>query len=252
LQQLVVIPGTSGEYWDWLSPTPELIDYIKWRFQNMGAFTLANGLFILGVSLTGLRQRERWAWAVLVIIPIYILFLTGIFHWLFFITIPLALLASWSLGSCYGELVPVVSKRRQAGWGIVFIVGLLLVYFAYDAFFIIPALDVRDPERGWDWLTTDPAHIQYIKLYFRVYGIHVFTFSMMTLLTVVFGLREGYPPAWKILWLVPLLIIVHVFIWPWLMPILIGVALLAGIGLGLSYPKALGDQNEEKSSFRQV
>jgi hypothetical protein len=83
VHQLVIIPTTSGEHWDWLSPTPELIEYIKFRFQNLGAFTLANGLFILGISLTGLRQREEWAWAGLVVVPLYILFLTGIFNWFF-------------------------------------------------------------------------------------------------------------------------------------------------------------------------
>jgi len=243
LHQLVIIPRTSGEHWDWLSPTPELIEYIKFRFQNLGAFTLANGLFILSLSLTGLRQRERWAWAGLVVVPFYLLFLTGIFYWLFFLTVPLVLLAGWALWASRGELMPVVSNRRGIGWAIVFVVGLLLIYFAYDNFFVIPALDVRDPERGWDWLTTVPAHIDYIKLYFRVYGIHVFAFSVMTLLAVVLGLREGYRPAWKMLWIVPLLVLVHVYFWPWLTPILIGVALLAGIGLGLAYPKALGNQN---------
>lgn len=243
LHQLFIIPGTSGEHWDWLSPTPELIEYIKFRFQNLGAFTLANGLFILGLSLTGLRQRERWAWTGLVVVPLYLLFLTGIFYWLSFLTIPLALLAGWALWVSRGELLSIVSNRRGAGWVIVFIVGLLLVYFAYDSFFVIPSLDARDPERGWYWLTTVPAHIDYIKLYFRLYGIHVFAFSVMTLLAVVLGLREGYRTAWKMLWIVPLLVLVHVYFWPWLTPLLIGVAVLAGIGLGLAQPKGLGNQN---------
>jgi MFS superfamily sulfate permease-like transporter len=65
----------------------------------------------------------------------------------------------------------------------------------------------------------------------------------MTLLAVVLGLREGYRTAWKMLWIVPLLVLVHVYFWPWLTPLLIGIAVLAGIGLGLAWPKALGNQN---------
>lgn len=244
LHQLFIIPTTSGEHWDWLSPTPELIEYIKFRFQNLGAITLANGLFILVLSLTGLRQREGWAWAGLVVVPLYLLFLTGIFYWLFFITIPLALLAGWALWVSFGNLMPVVSNHRGIGWVIIFVVGLLLVYFAYDNFFVIPALDVHDPERGWDWLTTVPAHIDYIKLYFRVYGIHVFAFSAMTLSITFFGLREGYRSAWRTLWLVPALVVLHTYFWPWLTLLLIGISLLAGTGLWWARPKTKETTNE--------
>ena len=250
--QILIIPTFPADHWDWIVPTTELLEYIKFRFQNLGAFTLANGVFILGVSLTGLHKRERWAWVTLVVVPLYILLLTGIIYWLFFITLPLAMFAGWALWASRGELQPTVSNRRGLGWIIVFIVGMLVLYFAYDAFFVIPTLDVRDPERGWDWLTTAPTHIEYIKLYFRVYGIHVFAFATMTLITVFFGLREGYRSAWKMLCLVPLLVIIHVFFWPWLTPLLIGVALLAGIGLGLAYPKVLEAQNGEQISPSHV
>ncbi|MBC8336568.1 MAG: hypothetical protein H8E29_15000 [Anaerolineales bacterium] len=235
--QFFVIP-TYTDHWDWLVPTPDLLEYIKFRFQNLGAFTFANGVFVLGVALTGLRKGERWAWVVLTVIPVYILFLTAIFYWLSFLTIPLALLTSWALWVSRDGLQPVVSNRRRAGWVLVFIVGLLLLYFAYDNLFVIPALDVRDPERGWDWLTTNPEHIDYIKLYFRVYGIHILVFGAMALLSVWFGLREGYRSSWQVLWLVPLLIVLHVFFWPWTAPILIAVALLAAIGLWWARPNS--------------
>jgi hypothetical protein len=244
LHQIFIIPTFTADHWEWLVTTTELLEYIKFRFQNLGAFTLANGVFILGVALTGLRQWERWAWVTLVILPLYILLLTGIFYWLFFFTIPLAVLAGWALWTSRGELQLTVSNRRGLGWIIVFIVGLLLLYFAYDNFFVIPALDVRDPDRGWDWLTIDPAHIDYIKLYFRVYGIHIAAFAGMTLLATLVGLRLHYRSAWQVLWLVPALILLHIFFWPWVAPILIGVALLAGLGLGLSYPKEKAIGNE--------
>jgi hypothetical protein len=96
---------------------------------------------------------------------------------------------------------------------------------------------VRDPDRGWDWLTTDPAHIDSIKLFFRVYGIHMFAFGLMTLSTTFSGLKEGYRSAWQILWLVPLLVITHIYFWPWLIGLLIGISLLAGPGLWWVKPR---------------
>lgn len=87
------------------------------------------------------------------------------------------------------------------------------------------------------WLTTVPEIIDYIKFYFRVFGVRVLAFGMLTLLTAATGLRAGSPRAWGILLIVPILVGVHLFIWPWTAPLLLGVILFAGVGLWLSYPK---------------
>jgi hypothetical protein len=44
------------------------------------------------------------------------------------------------------------------------------------------------------------------------------------------------------LWLIPLLLLVHLLLWPWpsYIPILIVLALLAGLGLWWAYPKVDG------------
>lgn len=236
LHQIFVIP-TYTDHWTWLSTGDrEIWDYVKFRFINQGVWTTGNGLFILLAALTGLRNGERWAWWTLAYVPIHILLLTTQFYWLFFITLPFALIAVWALLKSRPHLQPKLSNRRGFGWLIIFIMGLLFLYFAYDNFFVIPALDARDPERGWDWLTTDPEIIAYIKFYFRIYGIRVFGFAVMTLLATVYGLREGYRAAWSVLWLAPIVLLIHIFLWPWLSPILIGLALFAGFGLWLAYP----------------
>ncbi len=243
LHQIFVIP-TYTDHWAWLSTgDPEIWDYIKGRFQNHGVWTAANGLFILIVALTGLRNQERWAWLTLAYVPVHILLLTIHFYWLFFITIPLMLITVWALWASRPHLSPSLSNRRCMGWLIVFVIGLLFLYFAYDNVFVIPALDVRDPNRGWDWLTTDHEIIDYIKFYFRIYGIRVFGFAVMTLLTTFYGLREGYRSAWNVLWLMPILLLIHILLWPWLTPLLLGFALFSGLGIWLAYPKAMAIEN---------
>ena len=245
LHQIFIIP-TYDDHWAWLSTgNTEIWDYIKFRFQNHGVWTAANGLFMMLVALTGFRNREQWAWWTLAYVPVHIILLTTQFYWLFFITIPLVLIAVWALWVNRSRLRPGTSNRRGVGWMILFAFGLLFLYFAYDNFFVVPALDVHDPDRGWAWLTTDPEIIAYIKLYFRVFGIRVFGFAMLTLWTTVYGLREGYRSGWIPLLLVPLLVAIHLLLWPWpwFIPILISLALLAGLGLWLAYPKA----NESKS-----
>lgn len=237
IHQLFIIPTFPADHWDWLIPTPELIEYIKSRFQNMGLFALANGLFILWTAWTGLKNGQRWAWWTLLSVPLYLLLLTAMFYWLAIFTIPLALLAAWALWVGRNELKPVVSSRGRLGWILVFVIGLLLLYFAYDNIVVIPSLDVRDPDRGWSWLTTDPAHMDYIKLYFRVYGIHVLTFAGMVLLATWLGLREGNSSARHVLWLTPALIVIHVLFWPWVAPLLIAIALLAAGGVYWAVPR---------------
>lgn len=60
----------------------------------------------------------------------------------------------------------------------------------------------------------------------------------LTVMTAGIGLRRGDRMAWAVLWIIPVLIGVHFFIWPWTAPFLVGLILLAGLGLWLSYPKA--------------
>jgi hypothetical protein len=77
IHQIFIIP-TLQNHWDWLAPIPELIEYIHFRFRQLGAITLANGVFTFGVSLTGFRKQEQWAWGALAVVPVYILLLTAI------------------------------------------------------------------------------------------------------------------------------------------------------------------------------
>lgn len=56
-------------------------------------------------------------------------------------------------------------------WGLLLLVGLAIAYFAYDNIIVIPALDRADPDRGWAWLTTDPAVIDDIKGWFCTFYI---------------------------------------------------------------------------------
>jgi hypothetical protein len=44
--------------------------------------------------------------------------------------------------------------------------------------------------------------------------------------------------------IVPVLVAVHIFFWPWLAPFLIGMVLLTCLGLWLAYPKIMAAENE--------
>lgn len=236
LHQIFVIP-TFTDHWGWLTSDPEVVEYIKFWFRTHGIWTAVNGMFILLVAITGFRNQEQWAWWTLMYVPVHILLLTTQFYWLLFITVPLLLAAVWALWASRGQLKPSISNPRRVGWTIIFAVGLLFLYFAYDNFFVIPALGVHDPDRGWAWLTTDPEIIDYIKFYFRIFGLRVLAFGMLTIITAATGLRQGNRQAWGILFIVPMLIGLHVIVWPWMAPLLIGAILIPGIGLWLSTPK---------------
>lgn len=168
IHQIVIIPGFSPEHWAWLSSDFEIVDYIKFWFRNHGVWTTANGAFFTFIAAASFKKRTRWAWWALAYLPVHIILLTTQFFWLFFITIPLVLLSVWALWVTRDDLQPESSHRRNYGWVFFMVIGLGTLYFAYDNFFVIPALDVRDPDRGWAWLTTDPEIIDYIKFYFRV------------------------------------------------------------------------------------
>lgn len=238
MHQTFVIPTISSDHWAWLTSDPEVIGYFKFWFRHHGIWTAANGLFFTLIATTAFKHRERWAWWVLAYLPVHIVFLTIQIYWLFFITIPLLALAIWSLWVSRENIAPVPESGRKIGWIFFILVGLAFLYFAYDNLFVIPALEVDDPNRDWVWLTTEPEIIDYIKFYFRLFGIRVLAFGMLTSITAATGLREGSRRAWGILFIVPILIGVHLFIWPWTAPLLLGVILFTGVGLWLSYSKA--------------
>lgn len=41
---------------------PYLIEWIKMVFRSWGSFVFANGIYIMGISLTAFRKKEKWAW----------------------------------------------------------------------------------------------------------------------------------------------------------------------------------------------
>ncbi|MDX1616490.1 MAG: hypothetical protein R3300_19425 [Candidatus Promineifilaceae bacterium] len=239
IHQLFIIPGFDPEHWAWLTTDPEIIGYIKFWFRIQGLWTVANGLFITVVASTGFRWGERWAGWTLAYVPVHILLLTTQMYWLFIFTIPIALLLAWTLWISRGHLQLPQMNRRGYGWIGLFAIGLSLLFYAYDNFFAIPALDVHDPDRGWAWLTTVPEVIDYIKFYFRIFGVRVLAFAMMVLVTVVAGLRRGYRRAWRALLIVPILAAVHIIFWPWLVPLLIGLLLFVCLSLWLAHPRTM-------------
>ncbi len=236
--QIVNIPRVDPDHWSWLTSDLEVVEYAKFWFRIHGVWTLANGLFIAFVALTAFRQGERWAWLTLTYVPIHILLLTTRFYWLFFIGIPLIVLSGAALWVGQRPRRGPASSRPNPGWLFFVLIGLGLLYFAYDNFAVIPALDARDPDRGWSWLTTEPSIVQYIKFYFQIFGLRVLAFALLTILTAVTGLRKGSREAWLVLWILPLLVGVHFFFMPWIAPVLIGVILAAVLGLWWSAPKA--------------
>ncbi len=238
LNQILVIP-TQTDHWDWLTFDLEVIKYIKWWSPIRGIWSVATGLFFALIAATAFKHQERWARWALAYLPVHIIILTIQAYWIFFITVPLLALAVWSLWISWDNNRPVAYSRRKFGWIIFMIIGLAFLYFAYDNLFVIPALDVLDPDRGWAWLTTEPEIIDYIKFHFRFSGIWILALANLTLLTASTGLREGSRRAWGILFIVPILVSVHLFFWPWPAPILIGVIFLSGLGLWLSYPKEI-------------
>jgi len=236
IQQIVSIPLNDPDHWNWLTADLESIAYFKFQARNRGFWSLANGIFFTVIAATAFRKRERWAWLVMSYLPIHIFLLTLLAYWMFFISIPLIALAGWALWVSRDQMLLAQPKQRGIGWILLLVVGLGFLYFAFDNFFIVPALDPNDPDRGWGWLTTNPEVIDYIKFHFRFFGIRVFGFAMLTLLTAATGLRSGSRAAWVALWIAPILVGIHIFLWPWTAPILIGVILFAGVGLWLSYP----------------
>jgi len=129
----------------------------------------------------------------------------------------------------------MIKHLSKYAWVLLMMVGLSFVYYAYDNIIVIPALSPTDPERGWAWLTTDPEVIDYIKYWFRIFGIWVFAVAVFIMAISVTGFRKGEKWAFFSLLYVPIHIVFHMFLWPWTIPILAVILLLTVSGLMLPY-----------------
>ena len=116
-------------------------------------------------------------------------------------------------------------------WVLIFLVGLAMAAFAYDNVIVIPGLDPADPERGWAWLTRDPDVIDYIKFWFRIFGLWVLAVAVFVMTIAATGFRRGERWAWYSLLYLPVHVVLHIFIWPWTTPILLVLMLMILAGL---------------------
>jgi hypothetical protein len=121
------------------------------------------------------------------------------------------------------------------GWLLLMLVGLMFFYYAYHNIIVIPSTDPTDPARGWAWLTTDPDVIDYIKFWFRTFGLWVFAVAVFIIVVSVTGFRNGEKWAFFSLLYVPVHIVIHMVLWPWTIPILAVLLFLTVGGLMLPY-----------------
>ena len=128
-----------------------------------------------------------------------------------------------------------MKNTSRYAWLLLFIVGLGLAYYAYDNLIVIPALDPADPDRGWAWLTSDPDVIEYIKWWFRTLGFWVLAVAIFVMVISSTGYRKGQKWAWYSMLYLPVHILVHILLWPWFAPILLGVLLFVLAGLALPF-----------------
>ena len=129
----------------------------------------------------------------------------------------------------------MLKSISKHSWVLIFIVGLGIAYFAYDNLIVIPALPADHPERGWLWLTSDPEVIEYIQTWFRSFGIWVLAVAIFVIVISVTGFRQGQRWAWYSLLYLPVHIGIHMFIWPWTVPVLFVLMLLTLAGLLLPF-----------------
>jgi hypothetical protein len=67
----VLFDAFTGTTWPALqSADPGAARLIDYQVRVGGAYLLLTGLLILGVSATGLRRGERWAWLVMWAVPL--------------------------------------------------------------------------------------------------------------------------------------------------------------------------------------
>jgi len=46
---------------------PYLVEWIKMVFRSWGSFVFATGAFLIGISLTTFKRKEKWAWLTIAI-----------------------------------------------------------------------------------------------------------------------------------------------------------------------------------------
>lgn len=102
---------------------------------------------------------------------------------------------------------------KDKAWISLLLVGLSLAYYAYDNLITMPALDPSDPDRGWNWLTTDPEVIAYIKSWFRTFGFWVLAVAVFVTVISATGFRKGERWAWYSLLYLPVHIGIHMVLW---------------------------------------
>lgn len=49
---------------------PHLVNWIKMVFRSWGSFVFAAGVYLIGISLTAFKKKEKWAWFTVVIASI--------------------------------------------------------------------------------------------------------------------------------------------------------------------------------------
>jgi len=72
LQSLCIL-CREPEHWNWLSNDPEVLDYLNVTWRWIGVTSMAFGLILLVITVTGYVRRERWAWFVMWIWPAYLI-----------------------------------------------------------------------------------------------------------------------------------------------------------------------------------
>jgi hypothetical protein len=98
LQNIIFLPLVTPEgRLDWLTSDPEVLDYVAMHFRILGVWQLALGLLVLAIAVTGLRQRQLWAWTVMWIVPVLLLGVTLVMPWLVPFTPALLILAAGTL-----------------------------------------------------------------------------------------------------------------------------------------------------------
>lgn len=137
---------------------------------------------------------------------------------------------------------------QKNAWIFLFLVGILLLFYAYDNIVAIPALAPDDPERGWSWLTSDPEVIEYIKFWFRTFGLWVLAVAIHVLVVSATGYRKGEKWAFYSMLYLPIHVIIHMFIWPWTLPILSAVLFIIICGLVLPFRMFFPKSNEQNIS----
>lgn len=128
-----------------------------------------------------------------------------------------------------------MNKLREYSWVLMFLVGLFVLYFAFDNIVTIPNLNPADPDRGWAWLSTNPEIIEYIKFIFRFLGLWILYSGIITCVIAVTGYRKSEKWAWFSFLYLPIHFVLIIALTPWTAFIIIPVILITLLGLALPY-----------------